>query len=277
MVIEQVENDSSSRIFYSSYHFYIIYQFFIFLYERFNFAYIYAIGSPVGLKLYETFKQLVFMNIFGVLDENNYEDSIRMIFDYHSGIFLNFERILTGCLKHACLDEFSNFILSLNPQIFGEKTNHLSFSESVIFAKTCFKLNEMTNKDNKGYKTNAFSAFNNNYNLCGNELVKFEFNKTNNLFLIHKIKSMFTENRKDFCSNTQIIENNYSVLTRIVPTTHKRLAKNKKQFINNLTYVFELKKKAIEVKSGETEDQTVGDDAQDIRENARSTEESEYR
>lgn len=258
MNIEQIECDNASRIFYASYHFYIIYQYFIFLYERFQFAFAFALSSTAGIKLYEIFKQLVFMNIFGILDENNFEDSVRMIFDSNSGIFLNFERILQNCQKHVPSDEFSNFILSINPHVFSDRSGQSSFSESVLFAKTCFKLNEMNNRDTKNYKTNVFSAFYNNNNLSGNELVKFEFNKSLNLFLIHKVKSIFSESRRDLSSNLHVIENSYPILTRQMPPISKKAHKTKKLVTNNLTYCLELKKRVLEVKSGEDDDLQVG-------------------
>ena len=255
--IEQVEIDAGSRVFYASYHFYVIYQYFIFLYERFNFAFSFAMASTAGLKLYEIFRQLIFMNIFGILDENNYEDSIRMLFDYNSGIFLNFERILAGCVKHIPTDEFSNYVLSLSPHIFGDKNTNYWLSEELLFAKTCFKLNEMNNKENKGYKANSFSAFNSNHNLNGNELVKFEFNKKEHVFLIHKVRSLLTETRKDLNFNAQIIENQFGILTKTVPTKQKKLNRIKKHVLNNLTYAFDFKKRVVEVKSGGTEDLMV--------------------
>lgn len=254
VVIELVPADLANHSFYASYHFYVVYQFFILLFERFSFVCEFAQKSPAAAPIYTIFKQLLYMELFGIVDEAGYEDAIRMIFGHCGGVLLNFERILAGCLKNIPSDDISNFVFGLNPQSFGQNTESLVLPESVVFARTCFKLNEMNAKDNKGYKANSFTAFNNNYSLTGAELVKLEYNLEGGLFVVHKVRSMFPDGKKSAGSNDQLIESNYSLLTRVVDTKNRKSAKVRKLIANHLTYNFDAKRRAVQVRSGDADD-----------------------
>ena len=254
MNIEQVDVDPNRRVFYASYHFYVVYQYFMLLYERLSLAYAFAMNSPVGSRVYEVFLDMLYLNLFGVIDESGFEDSMRMVFGHVGGVLLNFERILNGCLKHIPSDDFAAFVMTHNAHLFGEKGTGRSQPESILFAKTCYKLNEMNNKDNKGYKVNSFSSFNNNYNLTGTELVKFEYLATEGLFIVHKVRSLFPEGRKNGGSNQQMIECHYGLLTRPVHASSRRSGKVKKSAVNSLTYAFDVKKRQLQLKSGEFDD-----------------------
>lgn len=62
-----------------------------------------------------------------------------MFLDY-AGVFLNFDKIFANLFKIQKEDELSQFILSLNKQVFEEGPSEMLLEE-VLFAKTCFKLN----------------------------------------------------------------------------------------------------------------------------------------
>lgn len=254
MTVEQVGFDPSRRHFYSSYHFYAVYQYFFMLYERLNFAYSFAVESSAGIRLYEVFRRLLFMGLFGVIDETGFEDGVRMMFGSNGGVLLNFERILAALLKAVPSDDFSNFVIELSPQLFGEKVVSLVPPEPVVFAKTCFKLNEMTSKDAKGAKANHFLAFNNTCSLSGNELVKFEFDARTGLFLVHKVKSLFSEGKKAVGGSLAAVEAQYSLLSWPVKALVRKGGKLKKQVANNLTYGWDVRRRMLEVRSGQFDD-----------------------
>lgn len=254
MTLEFVDVDASRRVFYASYHFYVVYQYFVLLYERLRLAHAMAQASPAGLAVFTVFRDLLYLNLFGVVDEASYEDGVRMLFGPAGGVLLNFERILGGCLKHVPSDEFSNFVLSQNGHLFGERTTGKSPPEAILFARTCFKLNEMSNKDNKGYKVNSFSSFNSNYNLTGSELVKFEFLAAQGVFVVHKVRSLFPDPRKNGASNQQLVDTHYSLLTHPVSVQSRRNAKGKRLASNSLTYVLDLRRRALQLRSGDGDD-----------------------
>lgn len=254
MTVEFVPFDPSRRAFYSSYHFYVVYYDFVLLYERLSFAWTFAQNSPAGAALYDVFKRLLFMSLFGAVDETGFEDGVRMMFGSNGGVLLNFERILTGLLKHVPADDFANFVLELSPQLFGERGKSLVPPEPVVFARTCFKLNEMTSRENKGAKANHFTTFNNNFSLAGNELVKFEFDTRTGLFLVHKVRSLFAEGKKVAGGSLAAVEAQYGLLTRPMRSVTRKGGKLKKLVANNLTYAWDPRRRAMEVRSGQWDD-----------------------
>lgn len=57
----------------------------MFVYERLNFVLSFAQASPAGVRLYNVFLDLLYLHMFGVLDESNYEDAVKMVFGHQGG------------------------------------------------------------------------------------------------------------------------------------------------------------------------------------------------
>lgn len=71
----------------------------------------------------------------------------------------------------------------------------------------------MNNKENKNCKSNSFNSFNNNHNLSGSELLKFEYRKDSGRSWSTKSARCSNESRKIGGSNQHLIESNYGLLT----------------------------------------------------------------
>lgn len=92
MNIKNTEN-SNHRVFFASYQYYLLYRYFIFLFEWFQFAKKISFKIGKDSKIYNLFKKLLLFNINSVIDNSTYEDSIRAVFLEYSGVFLNFDKI----------------------------------------------------------------------------------------------------------------------------------------------------------------------------------------
>lgn len=256
MVIES--QDSYSDIcnsYYSSQQYYLIYQYFILLYERFDYASHFSRTSFGNNELYEFFKQILVMQLFGILDISQYEDAIRMLFDHQSGVFLNFDKLLHNCVKNIPNDEFSSFVLNLNNAIFDSQSNIVKIPEQVLFAKTYVKLVDQSSANSKASKnnTNTVSAANPSIG----ELLKFEINFEKGMFIVHRVRTALEVDIKaGVVSPSTFIDQSLPVMTRPIiaqpaPKAHGRI---KKLAMNSIVHFLDLKKGELAFGKSGTED-----------------------
>ena len=81
------------------------------------------------------------------------------------------------------------------------KVNALGFpicenQEKLLFAKTCHRLSCLTYKNKSNNKQSQIQSYINNNNLVNDHLLKFEFRAQENIFVIHKIKSLYEQGLK---------------------------------------------------------------------------------
>jgi histone deacetylase complex regulatory component SIN3 len=241
--------------YYSSQQFYLIYQYFILLYERFEYASHFSKASFGNNGLYEFFKQILFMQLFGILDISQYEDAIRMLFDHQSGVFLNFDKLLHNCVKNIPNDEFSAFVLNLNSEIFDSQSASPKIAEQVLFAKTYIKLIEQSSANSRASKnnTNAVSIVNPN----AGELLKFEINFERGMFIVHRVRTALeVDTKAGVTSPGTFIEQSLPIMSRPViaqsaPKTHGRV---KKVAYNSIVHFLDLMKQELAFGKSGTED-----------------------
>lgn len=150
---------SKNRVFFAYYQIYIFIRYFLFVYERFEFAKNYSLQQTGNLELYEFFRKMLVLNIYGIIDNVNLEDSFRIIFGYNCGIFLNFERIFINLFKIYKSNKFCNSVISSNSHVF-ERNSTSEANEEVLFVQTAFLLNQSFKENQtKVSKNNALNNF----------------------------------------------------------------------------------------------------------------------
>lgn len=70
------------------------------------------------MELYDFFRQMLMLNIYGYLDNVNLEDVYRIIFGFNCGVFLNFERTFVNLFKILKANKFAEFVFNSNPHVF---------------------------------------------------------------------------------------------------------------------------------------------------------------
>ena len=256
MVIEaQDSNSDTCNSYYSSQQYYFIYQYFILLYERFEYASLFSKSAFGNSELYEFFKQILLMQLFNILDISQYEDAIRMLFDHQSGVFLNFDKLLHNCVKNIPNDDFSAFVLSLNSAIFENQATAERVPEQVQFSKTYVKLIDQSSANSKASKNNANAA--SVVSPSVGELLKFEINFQKGMFLVHKIRTALEVDIKTgVVSPGTFLEQSLPVMTRPIlaqtgPKAHGRI---KKLAMNSMVHFLDLKKGELAFGKSGTED-----------------------
>lgn len=253
----QIKQDNNlSKIFFGSYPFYIFYRYFVFIYERFYYAYKLSMEHLKSEEAYNLFKKIILYYLYGVVDYQNFEDILRMVFGSNSGVFLNFDKIFSNIFKIYKSDDFSNFVFDLNKNLF-ERGKGVPGKEDVLFAKSCFKFNSLiAQNNNRNYKSSTINSFNNNYNVLSNELLKFEFIPEKHIFIVHIVKSIFPSDGKDTLNTYEkFLEAYEKQLNK--DNAIKKFAKkdNEIQFLrNNISYVFSKKTKLLAFHNSGKED-----------------------
>ena len=72
--------------------------------------------------------------------------------------------------------------------------------------------------------------------------------------MIHKVRCLFPEARKNGGSNQNMIETHYDLLTHPIPVQSRRANKAKKLLMNSLTYIFDSRRRCLQMRSGESDD-----------------------
>lgn len=243
---------SHNRIFFSSHQFYVFYRYILYAMERLQYVYEYS-NSILGTnEIYVLFKKLLIYNIHGVIDNSNYEEAVRTLMGNNGGILLNLDKIVANALKIHPNDDFSNYVLKLNKGLFAKEDEQL-LSEEVLFGRCCFKLNEVTSVNNKSYRNSAMNSFNTNYNVPNNELLKFEFAKGRNLFVVHKIKSIFQDDGKVIYNTYKaLIDKNFHYLSRVCSIDEYK--PEDFVIVNNIPLHFNIKKREVIFSKASCED-----------------------
>ena len=245
-------NRTRHSIYFGSHQFYIFYRYIIYAMERLQYVYDYSINAIGSNEIYSLFKKLLIYNIHGIIDNSNYEEAIRTLMGSHGGILLNFDKILSNTLKIHPNDDFSNYVLRLNKGLFSHENEEL-LSEEELFGRSCFKLNEVTSVNNKSYRNSAMNSFNTNYNVMSNELLKFEFIKGKNLFVVHKIKSIFQDDGKIVYNTYKgLMEKNYHYLNRVTDIGDHD--SDKCVIFNNIPLHINMKRKEVIFSKADCED-----------------------
>ncbi len=216
MTIRKNTTRSKSNIFFGPYQYYILYRYFFFFYERFSYALKISQDLDGSDDLYTALLKVVIYYTFDVLDNNNCEDLFKMIFGSRSGVFLNLDKLFTNMFKISKCHDFSNFLFNLNKSVFSDKEEYVK--EEFVFAKTCFKLNSLLNQTAvKSRNQNSnISSFVTNNGVLNNELLKFEYNEKEGVFIIHKIRSVFKKKGKNSMNSFQkILSRNYGIMMSI--------------------------------------------------------------
>ena len=74
------------------------------------------------------------------------------------------------------------------------------------------------------------------------------------LFIIHKVKSLLIENRREFCSNNHFIDLYLPLVEHISPVMRRKSSKTRKCFFNKLVYNYNIRQKKIDIKESDGED-----------------------
>lgn len=254
---------TQSRMYFGSHQFYVFYRYILYAMERLQYVYEYSAKTLGTSEIYCLFKKLVIYNIHGVIDNSSYEEAIRTLMGNHGGILLNLDKIVANALKIHPNDDFSNYVLKLHKRLFSSEASQ-PLSEDVIFAKSCFKLNEVTSVNNKSYRNSAMNSFNTNYNVVNNELLKFEFIKSKRLFVVHKIKSIFQDDGKVVYNTYKaLMEKNYNYVSRVCAMEEYR--PEDFHIVNNIPLHLNAKKKEFVFSKAGAEDvvMRIHDEASD--------------
>ena len=202
MAIKPESHKAAEKVFFASPMFYLFYRYVFLIIERLNFVYNYSQSVLKTDEVYLIFVKLLALNLQGSLTNQHYEDSLKLILRNNSGLFLNFDKYCQTAIKLNLNDEFSNFVLDSNPRCFGIP-NAKPVREDILFAKTCYKLNELAGKTSKTKSNQANSNF---YGIPNNEILKFEFSKGH--LVVHRFKNIYQEESR-FADSYQALIDTY--------------------------------------------------------------------
>jgi len=207
-------NNLKSRTFFGYYNFYHFFNYFVILYERLKFMK----SLTDKNNGYQFMKKLFFLKLTNTIDSDLFEDICSCLLSEFNGVFLNLDKILSNIIKEIPLHEIDQFVLESNTHLFYKdlkknnpnilnKDKHLLYKktstllkdqnqEMLLFLKTCHKLNSLTIKSKSNCKQSQIQSYINNNNLVNDHILKFEFRPRENMFVIHKIKSIFKQSQK---------------------------------------------------------------------------------
>lgn len=187
------------KSFFGYYNFYNFFSNFVIFYERLKFMK--SLTDKRGG--FHFMKQLLFLKLTGVLDSELFEDILGCLLSGQNGVFLNLERILSYVVKEVPGHEFDQFVLELNSDLFRQsreaapKTPTQSENEELrLFLKTCRKLSQLTVKSKSNCKQSQIQSYINNNNIVNDHVLRFEFQLDEQMFVVHKIKSVFRQFHK---------------------------------------------------------------------------------
>ena len=233
-VLEEV-NTTNKRVFFGSYQFYLYFRYFLYIIERFTMV---AESSQNGQDTYNLFLKLVYYNIHGIINNQNYEDGLKLLLGNKNGLLLNIDKMCTNAIKLTLNDDFSLFVFDTNQNLFNS-TGSQNQREDMLFAKSCYRLNELIFKNTKT-KNSAINSFNSNYNISSNDVLKFETEE--NCLVVHKLKSLFQESNRHFDNFRLLIEKFDPIMSQADGREDKG-EKEKAFSINKIDLHFHNKKK----------------------------------
>ena len=202
------KGESQNRSFFGYYNFHNFFNHFVILYERLKLMK--SLTDRQGV--FDFVKQVMMLSLTHVIDSELFEDVVGCLLSQYSGVFLNLEKILANIIKELPLHDIDKFVTSLNRKLFdsnrlaGESHEELpeqlrGFPNEVneeewLFLKTCYKLSSLTFKNKTNCKQSQIQSYINNNNLVNDHLLKFEFRTDDQVFVIHKVKSLFEHSPK---------------------------------------------------------------------------------
>ena len=190
MSIKSENFKPAEDVFFASPMFYLFYRYFFCALDRLDLVYNYSQTAVKSDEIYIIFVKLLVLNLQGSLANQDYEDSLKLILRDKSGFFMNFDKFCQNAIKLNLNDEFSNFVLENNPKCFGVP-NTKPCREDILFAKTCYKLNEMMRTS---FKTKSQQNNSTIYGIPANEVLKFELFK--DYLIVHRFKNIYQEESK---------------------------------------------------------------------------------
>lgn len=192
---------SQNRSFFGFYNFHSFFNHFVILYERLKFMKFLTEAHGV----FEFMKVVMTLNFAGVLESEFYEDVVGCLLFEHSGVFLNLERILSNVVKEIPSHEIDRFVIDVNADLFRPQapadSAHQGYpsganKEEWLFVQTCFKLGSLNFKNKTGCKQSPIQSYAHNSHLANDHLLKFEFRSGEQVFVIHKVRSVFAQAHK---------------------------------------------------------------------------------
>lgn len=182
--------------FFGYYNFYNFFSNFVIFYERLKFMK--SLTDKQGG--FHFMKQLLFLKLTGVIDTELFEDVLGCLLSGQNGVFLNLERILSYVVKEVPGHEMDHFVLDLNEHLFhrrrpveaGPRTRSEN-RDMGLFLKTCRKLSQLTVKSKSSCKQSQIQSYINNNNITNDHVLRFEFRLDEQMFVVHKIKSVFRQ------------------------------------------------------------------------------------
>ena len=157
-----------------------------------------------NVQCYNFLKQIITLSIANIIETEVYEDIVSCLLHNFSGIYMNFEKILSNLVKEIPNQDVDKYVISLNKSLFYEDpqqnlNENSGFNtypknpnqENILFTKTCHKLNCLTLKSKSNNKQSQIQSYINNNNLVNDHILKFEFRIDEKILVIHKIKSLY--------------------------------------------------------------------------------------
>lgn len=188
IILANAASKNSSRSFFGTQNCYLAYRYFAMIYSKFEYIKKLSFEKLGSEYLYDIFKKILLYNIVDIIDNQKYEDLMRMLFDLKAGVFFSIDKIFLSFCKNQ-LDELSNFSFNMSSTTFDGLSN-FSEPEESIFAKVCYKQLDLQNVSQKVSKANnSISSKILNAEIC--EILKFEYIIKDDLFLIYRLKSIF--------------------------------------------------------------------------------------
>jgi hypothetical protein len=216
----QRNKKNNDRRFFGYYNFHNFFNHFVILYERLKLMK--SLTDQQGI--FPFMKRVIMLNITNVIDSDFFGDVIGCLFSEYTGLFLNLEKTLSNIVKEIPSNEIDRFVVNLNHKLFNHQDDSLSNlgnfqeekndsflietpqnyqgfpnrenEEAFLFLKTCHKLSSLSFRNKSGCKQSQIQSYINNNNLVNDHILKFEFRSKDQVFVIHKVKSLYKNNSK---------------------------------------------------------------------------------
>jgi hypothetical protein len=205
------ECTKSFGCFFSNWQVYTTYRFFFLLLERLEFVYKTSMSNYESEYMYHLFIDLLICQLFGLISNQNFELAMIMMFDKHCGVLLNIDKIFQSFFKSIPADDVFSGVVDASAD---------SENESVVFARTCHRMNEMTARESKSPKSQSCGGGANE--LC-NDVFKFHFHAGAKVLLVHVFESPFVVARKEIINSQHKYRDVHDhVIAKPVSIVHRR-------------------------------------------------------
>lgn len=209
--IESQDYTTSDKSFFGYYNFNNFFNFFILIYERLKMMK----SVTHNIHCYNFLKQVITLNLANIIDNEVYEDIISCLLHNFSGIYMNFEKILSNLVKEIPNQDVDKYVISLNKSLFYNQPNQSKQDfqtyprninhENLLMIQTCHMLSYLTLKTKANNKQSQIQSYINNNNLINDHILKFEFRADEKIFVIHKIKSVYDQGFKQSSTKKSLL------------------------------------------------------------------------